>query len=238
MKFSELMNEISLPTPEEHEKYSKEFHKEMEGRVKTIDTKMTNLGKQKLGAMRGKEASLHGDIAGGVKSLKQAEGQDGHEFAHVILNNTKNELIKFVEFLVKKLDKYAKEIVDIKMPLPKELADKFASAMTARTTKIALKTQITVSKMLEKEKGVKSDIELMQALSKGAISKEELADIMDKAYPELDPDDIEEFIEKVSTDPVIKDKVFNFNKRIERLADILARTRFMSEIREKTPIHL
>jgi len=89
MKFGKLINELTYPSSEEHEKYSKEFHKEMEGRTKALDQKMTGLGKEKLGAMREKEASMHGDVKGEINSLKQAEGQDGHEFANSILNNTR-----------------------------------------------------------------------------------------------------------------------------------------------------
>jgi ABC-type Fe3+-citrate transport system substrate-binding protein len=172
------------------------------------------------------------------QALKQEEGQDGHEFAHTVITSTATELAKFMEFLQKKLEKYAKEIAQIKTPLPKELVDKFASSMLSRTTKSALRTKIMVAKMLEKEKGIKGDTELMQILSKGVITLEKLADLMNKAYPELDPDAIEEFVEKISTDPIIKDKIFNFNKKIERLGNILARTKFMSDAREKTPIQM
>lgn len=219
MKLKNLIQEVIFHQDKESlEKHEREMEQELRNREQSLGKKIDTAAGEKLRGLRNLEKLTY-DISSGKVEVDR------------ISVNILKDLANFAKFIAKKIEEYKKQEVDVQIPIP--ISKELTASYIIKMDKASMKTVLQKSNELEK-KGVKTDEDLLKALYQGKITPEEL----EEKYPELDPNDLEEFVHTISQNPELKKLVNDINKRIERLNDILARTKYMSSLKEKKPIAL
>lgn len=178
------------------------------------------------------------------KTLTDYENRARHDTKKTIAELKKTGILKelqnFNKFVEKKIKEYIADTKEISITgsdtVVKVMTDLFLKRTSVEISKNKQKMIIDLIKAFKNEKyfdpETKEGIEVIKGML--LISEPELhqnfRDVIGKRFADLDIEDLEEFISTLSKDSEMKLRIVKNNKALIRFADLLATTKYLSQI--------
>jgi hypothetical protein len=190
------------------------FEKEIKNRSKKLETKIKSLKNKKEEELRKIENKTDDLILG-----KNAEMSD--------------DIKNFIDFSADKIREYEKEFTEIN--IPKTLIPSLAGAIIGEYSYTITKNISKIIDKLVKKEKPKDLAEFEKIIN---LPFEDMVEKIGNEIPGLDVEDLEEFVNKISKDKKMKEKIQELNRRISRLSAKYAENKYLSNIESGEKIRL
>jgi cell fate (sporulation/competence/biofilm development) regulator YmcA (YheA/YmcA/DUF963 family) len=223
MKLEEMI--IHTKKNDTYKQHVKELNKELSDRRKALKGKLSQKKISKVHALRSYEHA--------ADNLIQKKIEDPR-----LLDETSsfmNDIIKFIHYASKRMERYFKSTININVS--QDMFPQLAGAMLGQMIQQTSKANILMVKELIRKKIIeKTSPQIIAALE--AIEKDPKSFFEKGIYPKLPLRDIEHFILEFSKSSTFKPLIQDINRSLERINNLLLKNKYMSKVRDKTPITL